>query len=249
MRFVLSLFVKTLAMLVLYQSTVALASPNNEPLYFYASEKGKQTLDSDAKGGNPFASAIVELLARKTLNFKSFQTELIKLTQIKSENLQKPEISLVPDLNAWQIIPKQDFEKRTALVLVFSNYSATEFIPSLSGAKHDMSRIAAAFNQAGFEVQTVIDPDIEQLDSALQEMAERSSTSDIAVLYTTGHGVEINDATYLIPNNYPFLLGSSALEEHAIRLTTLGSALHAKRANLVFYGACRNNPFAKADNP
>jgi hypothetical protein len=46
-----------------------------EPIYLYASQKGKPTLDQGEGGGNPFASALVELLSRKTLMFEAFCQE------------------------------------------------------------------------------------------------------------------------------------------------------------------------------
>ena len=245
MRYVCLSLVKILTIFIVLQNITSCARLKNEPLYLYASQKGKQTLDNDENGGNPFASAIVELLAHKALVFKEFRTALINLTQVKSERLQMPEIPDVPDLETWQLLPKNVSEKRVALVLVFSNYSVAELIHSLPGAKHDMYRIAAALNKAGFEVQTVIDPDSEQVEATLEEFAKRSSTSDIAVLYTTGHGVEVNGVTYLLPGDYPFSMGSLALKERAIHLKRLGKALHAGRANLLFYGGCRNNPFDK----
>jgi len=213
-----------------------------EPLYFYASQAGKPTLDQGEGGGNPFASALVELLGRDNLTFEEFRTELVQLTERKSSRFQRPEVLARADLGTWQLLPKPSAERRVALVVVFSDYSAGGAL-SLPGAKHDLYRIAVALNKAGFEVQEILDPDLAKLEIALREFADRSAASDVALLYTTGHGAEVEGMIYLFPGDYPVSQGSARLKDRAVRLTTLGSALHASRANLIFYGGCRNNPF------
>jgi len=216
---------------------------SSDPAYLYASQSGRATLDQGEGGGNPFASAIVELLARDSLTFEAFRTGLVALTERKSGGFQRPEVLARVDLGAWQLVPKPTAERRMALVLIFSDYSATGAEHFLSGAKHDMQRISAALASAGFEVRTALDPDRTELEAVLSEFAECSSASQAAVLYTTGHGAEVGGAVYLLPGDYPFSQGRAALEAYAVRLTTLGTRLRASRANVVFYGGCRNNPF------
>ncbi len=226
-------------------SMAPLPASTVEPIYFYATQTGKLTLDQGEGGGNPFASALVELLARDNLTFKAFRTELVELTEVKSRKFQRPEVTARADLGTWQLLPKPPAEKRVALVVAFSDYSASSGAPSLPGVKHDLQRVAAAFAKAGFQVQSILDPDLAKLEIALKEFADRSAASEVAVLYTTGHGVEVEGTIYLLPGDYPLDQGSAMLKDWAIPLTTMGSALHASRANLVFYGGCRNNPFGK----
>lgn len=232
-----------LMIVLLCQSMAPLLVSTVEPIYFYASQAGKPTLDQGEGGGNPFASALVELLARDSLTFETFRTELVKLTELKSRRFQRPEVLARVDLGTWQLLPKSPGETRVALVVVFSNYTASGGAQSLPGAKHDLNRVAVALNKAGFQVQEILDPDLAKLESALRNFADRSAASEVAVLYTTGHGAEVEGTIYLLPGDYPLSQGSARLKDRAIRLTTLGSALHASRANLIFYGGCRNNPF------
>ena len=225
------------------QSMVSLADSPIDPIYLYATQTGRPTLDQGEGGGNPFASALVELLDRQTLAFDAFLTDLVELTQRKSRGFQRPDVSTRVEVEDWQVLPKPDVERRVALVLVFSDYSASGSAKSLPGAKHDMQRVAKALERAGFEVQTILDPGRTKVDIALADFANRSATADVAVVYTTGHGVEIERVIYLLPGDYPVRQESDALQERALRLTTLGSALRARRVNLLFYGGCRNNPF------
>jgi Caspase domain len=232
----------SLIIVTIFQSTASLGDSSTAPIYLYASQTGRPTLDQGEGGGNPFASALVELLGRKSLTFEAFRAELIELTQRKSRGFQQPEVQAPEALPGWQLLPKPETERRVALVLVFSDYSPSGKVSSLPGAKHDMQRVAAALDAAGFEVQRALDPTRAQLEVFLQRFAHRSEAADVAVLYATGHGVEVERVTYLLPGDYPAVEGTDALAEHALRLTALGSALRARRANLLFYGGCRNNP-------
>ena len=244
MRYAWCTLARTLIITFLCQSMAALAGPAAEPIYLYASQTGRPTLDQGEGGGNPFASALVELLARDSLTFEAFRTELIALTGRKSGGFQRPEVSNGMKLGAWRLLPKPPAERRVALVVVFSDYSAAGAVPSLPGAKHDMHRVAVALARAGFEVQTVADPDRARLEIALSELAERSTTSEVAVLYTTGHGAEVEGVVYLLPGDSALSQVSSIRwKERSVRLTTLAAALRASRANLVFYGGCRDSPF------
>ena len=92
-------------------------------------------------------------------------------------------------------------------------------------------------------MQTVLDPDRGEVRDVLEQLAAQSATADVAVLYATGHGVEVERVIYLLPGDYPVEQGAEVLNDRALRLTVLASALRARRANLMFYGGCRNNPW------
>lgn len=213
------------------------------PMYMYASQSGRVTLDQGDSGGNPFASALVETLAHETLKFDELLTQVIALTLVKSEGYQRPDVRGDARFSKWQIVPKPDSERRVALVVVFSDYAASDGAQSLPGAARDLTRVGDALERAGFETHRVLDPNRAKLQVVLREFADRSATSDIAALYTTGHGVEVEGTVYLLPGDYPVRSGSASLDKLGIRLADLGGASRAKVANLVFYGGCRNNPF------
>jgi hypothetical protein len=229
-RFVRAGYTLTIVLMCLYLYADSVA----KPVYLYASQPGRVTFDQDREGGNPFASALIELLARRSITFATFQTDLITLTRQKSRGLQDPDVVGGDRLATWRLSPKPQTEKRVALVLVFSEYSALR--NSLPGAKRDMHRVAGALRKAGFDVQAVSDPDQAMLGKIVRSFSELTTRSDVAVLYTTGHGVEVNGAIYLLPGY------SRSYLDRAIELSMLASKLRARRVNLVFYGGCRNGP-------
>nr|VFJ42832.1 MAG: Caspase domain-containing protein [Candidatus Kentron sp. FW]VFJ68642.1 MAG: Caspase domain-containing protein [Candidatus Kentron sp. FW] len=223
--------------------------PGAAPIYFYASQSGKKTLDKGSDGGNPFAGALIELLDRPDLGFGEFSTGLMELTAQKSKGFQQPDVSAasirdVLRLCALQLAPKPAAQRRVALVLVFSDYSGAN-LPPLPGARGDMKRIADALQRAGFdEVRKLIDPNHGKLESAMREFTELSQQSDLAVLYATGHGIEVEGNIYLIPGHHPFLKKSTMLEKRTVPLTRLGNAPRASHANIIFYGGSRETPFS-----
>jgi hypothetical protein len=102
----------------------AFAGSIAEPSFLYATQSGALTLDQGDGGGNPFASALVELLQRDNITFDALATELVALTRTKSDGFQEPEVPTGTGGRLWQVLPMPDTERRVALVLVFSDYSA-----------------------------------------------------------------------------------------------------------------------------
>lgn len=205
----------------------------SEITYLYGSLPGGTTLDRDAEGGNPFATAIVQLLTRNQLSFATFTHDLVVRTRDSSHGRQEPQVIGGSTLGGWQLLPKPASETRVALVIVFSAYDHSGAGRSLPGARHDSSRIAKALASAGFDAVSLLDPNDETLERELAEFGKRSANADVGLIYTTGHGREKSGlARILLP--YKRSDRSSELTVHE-----LSRSLRAKRANLLFYAACR----------
>jgi hypothetical protein len=214
------------------------------PTFVYASQSGHPTIDQGEGGGNPFASALVELAGRDALMSDDFLHGLVELTAKKSGGLQYPDIRGAAWQIAWRVSPKPVGERRVALVLVFSDYTFSRGLASLPGARRDASRVSQTLTGAGFFTQTCIDPNTTELTNSLQTFTDISSCSQVALLYVTGHGVEVDGTVYLLPGFFPISKGQVALREYGIPIFSLGSTLHATHVNLLLYGGCRNNPLA-----
>ena len=200
---------------------------------------GGRTLDSGEGGGNPFASALIELLGRNELTFGDLARDIIPATRQKSGGFQTPELIL---LDRAVVTPTDD-TICVALVVVFVDYSKSQGASSLPGADRDARRVCDALDAAGFRSRALIDPDADELNQVLLDFAAESQSADIALIYTTGHGVEVEGEIYLLPGNYPTSRGKEALEDHAIPLTRLSENLRASERNYLFYAGCRNAPF------
>jgi hypothetical protein len=219
---------------------------NPTPIYCFATGSGGTTLDQGEGGGNPFASAFVNLFSRQSLTLDQFLAELGVLTLRLSRGFQHPEIrNTMNTADLLQLVPRPSIESRIALVLVFSDYRRAK-ARSLPGAKWDAGRVASSLVQAEFSTDLVIDPTRDRIDESLRRFATQSTLADVALLYTTGHGVEVAGTVYLLPGDYPVVEGNSGLARWALPIRDLAVNLQAKRANLVLYAGCRNDPFSRA---
>ncbi len=233
-----------LALVTVTSTPMLRAEETPQPaLVFYASSSGKPTFDQGEGGGNPFASALVELLQSRDLGLGAFSTQLRVLTVKKSGGRQQPEVPSSPHPADWKIAPKAEGERRVALVLVYSDYSGLGEAKSLPGAKRDAGRVSDALNAAGFETKSILDPIRAHLGDELAAFASRSEGADVALVYTTGHGVQVAGKVYLLPGDFPVSQRAGALAEFAIPLDAISAVPRAKRTNLVMYGGCRDNPF------
>lgn len=217
------------------------ASP--APIYLLASQSARPAYDGGKGGGPPFSVALVELLSRPQITFGEVLEEIVDLTERNSRRRQLPDVpsAIDPALTQWQIRPQDEREKRVALVLVFADYSRNQFLQPLPGARSDLDRVAAGLESSGFATTRALDPSPLEMQSVLDGFAKQSAQADVAVLYATGHGVEVEKVIYLLPGD--FSTREERLEGRAIRLSVLGDRLKAKKLNMVFYGGCRTNPF------
>ena len=216
-----------------------------ETLIFHASQSGKQTLDQGEGGGNPFASALIDLLKRPSLTLSQLPAALQRLTAKKSGGFQLPDVPTLADQEDILLVPPTKHQHRIALVMVVSDYRQSGGAKSLPGASRDAKRIALALNHVGFKTEIALDLDLQEMRGKLANYRKRSLNADAAVIYTTGHGVEVNGTVFLLPGDYPVNQRNAALTTHALSLPEITRSPGAKIANLIFYAGCRDNPFGK----
>ena len=232
-----------LAGLVAIAVVAATHSARPPALLYYGTQSGDQTFDADADGGNPFASALIEALARPRLGLAELGPALRELTSAKSSGQQTPEVPLRGVSASWPLLLPAADDSRIALVLVVSDYAMSGGAPSLPGVRHDAQRVTFALRQAGFVTEIALDLDLKATRQRLAAFRERSWGADTALVYSTGHGVEVGGQVFLLPGDYPTGQRNAALTSRAIRLAEVVEAAQARRANLVLYAGCRDNPF------
>ena len=132
-------------------------------------------------------------------------------------------------------------DKRVALVI---GNAAYEHTPKLDNPVHDATAVAELFRKAGFEV-VLAQTDVGNLEfkRALRNFLLSAQDSEIAVLFYSGHGIQIGDQNYMVPIDAKLAREYDAKDE-AISLERIVEALEpAKRLRLVILDACRDNPF------
>jgi hypothetical protein len=141
----------------------------------------------------------------------------------------------------WTIAAKRPEQLRIALVLVYSDYASSDSLTSLPGAEFDGIRMETALRNAGYQTKLALDP--ENIVSVLDAFSADALTSEAAIIYATGHGVHVNETTYLLMSDYMMRGGKDGLADQAISANVLSTYACAKSVNLLFFGGCRNNPF------
>ena len=214
----------------------------SKPLHsiVYATRSGGATLDRDSFGGNPFATALIELSVRPGLNLTRLLPALRRLTYEKSAKEQTPAWDALPSNCDWAfpLAAGTRWERRIALVLVVSEYPS---FARLAGAAHDERRIASMLAGHGFSVIQGVPPDRRSLVKALQSFAIKSRGFDVALIYSTGHGVELGGQVFLLPGTYPLQHGfrASELRRRGIPVSQIAAACKAGNVNLTFFAGCR----------
>src|SRR5688572_23595140 len=215
-------------------------SPN--PAIVFATRSGGTTIDRDSFGGNPFATALIELTSGKPISLRQFPRRLRALTANSSSGHQVPQWTGWPEQARWsfQLSPGSRHERRCALVLIVSDYSVAG-VPRLVGAANDERRIAAMLGANGFSVVQGVAPARAELLAALTNFGRVARSHDAAVIYCTGHGMECNGTVYLLPGDYPLRQGCSSrlLRARAISVDRIAASCRSPKLNLVFFAGCR----------
>jgi hypothetical protein len=107
--------------------------------------------------------------------------------------------------------------------------------------------MAQLFRDAGFDfVDLKTDVANADLRRALREFTLQANQADIAVIYFSGHGLQLYGTNYLIPVD-AHLASDIDIDDEAVALDRLvTSADGAKHVRLVILDACRQSSFAAA---
>jgi uncharacterized caspase-like protein len=69
----------------------------------------------------------------------------------------------------------------------------------LNSPENDARAIASALTRLGYLVRPVFNANFEVLKREIDDFSRRSSLSNAAVMYYSGHGMQFEDTNYLIP--------------------------------------------------
>ena len=133
-------------------------------------------------------------------------------------------------------------ERRVALVIGNSAYKHTS---PLDNPKNDAKALSAALSRLGFKVLSGLDTDIHEMIGLVRNFAKEAEEADVALFYYAGHGLQVDGQNYLAPVDAE-LNDLSDLDFGTIKLSSvLRQMSGARKANLVFLDACRDNPLMK----
>lgn len=131
-------------------------------------------------------------------------------------------------------------ETRIALVIGNSNYQNAA---ALAAPRADADAMATSMGRLGFSVNKVIDASFDNFRRALLTFGREARFADIAVIYYSGHGLEMNGENWLIPIDAE-LKNDIDVNNEAISLHSLmQTVLSANKLGLIILDSCRQDPF------
>ncbi|MDQ0390572.1 caspase family protein [Labrys monachus] len=132
-------------------------------------------------------------------------------------------------------------DKRVALLIGNAHYAA---VSTLNNPANDVAAMANALQKSGFTtVHAATDLSRDGMIKALRSFEDEAANADIAMIYYSGHGMEMNGTDYLVPIDAK-LISDRDVEDETITLDRALRAIEgAKRLKLVILDACRDNPF------
>src|ERR1700761_8756644 len=138
-------------------------------------------------------------------------------------------------------------DRRIALVIGNGKY---ENAGVLANPVNDADAIADLLTKAGFDsVDRRLDLGVVEFKRAVREFVDRAANADVAVVYYSGHGLEIGGVNYLIPVDAK-LTSVLDMDDEAVSLDrVLAAAGHVKKLSLIILDACRENPFHPTADP
>jgi len=137
-------------------------------------------------------------------------------------------------------------QTRHALVIGIDTYI---HITPLQKARNDARAVAGALEQAGVNVDLLLDPGEVDLLTRVSAFADRLNPDDEAMVFFAGHGVEVEGRNYLLPADIPAVEPGQdfIMMRRSLPLDDLLDMLHRRqvRLSLVMLDACRHNPFPR----
>lgn len=157
----------------------------------------------------------------------------------KFERMKKICISIAMLLLVTSLVGQ---EKRIALVVGNSAYTNSP----LKNPVNDANLMASTLQGLGFTVIKKLNVTKAQLELAVQQFSEKLSTSNVALFYYAGHGMQSNGINYLIPIDAR-LEKENDLKYQAVNINFIVEEFqqYPQNTNIVILDACRDNPLAQ----
>ena len=130
---------------------------------------------------------------------------------------------------------------RVALVVGNSEYVHAGRLPNPG---NDADAVGESLKRLGFEVTTVLNADMAEMNDALRIFSRQSATADVAAVFYAGHGIEVDGVNYLVPVDAQLERDTDVRFEN-VTLDMVLEATAGASLRLVVLDACRNNPLAR----
>lgn len=167
-----------------------------------------------------------------------------KKQQELEEQLRASQVAVTQNSRPAQNIST---ERRVALVLGNATYK----INPLKNPVNDSTDMARSLRSVGFDVIEANNTTLAQMREATRRFADKLGSSDVGLVYYSGHGVEVKGKNYLIPVNADIKREYEVVDQafDASQLLEMMDNIRGpnnKRVNILIVDACRNNELQKS---
>lgn len=136
--------------------------------------------------------------------------------------------------------PETALGERVALVIGNAAYQNG----ALRNPVNDATDVSSKLSSLGFTVIEGKNLDRDAMVRKVQEFRENLGSGGVALLYYSGHGIEIDGLNYLVPVNNSAIRTVQDVEIYGLDVHRIVSQMEASGAhlNVVILDACRDNP-------
>lgn len=183
--------------------------------------------------GSPFADCVGAV--KEWLSIPSSGSQLISEELILAGlDGDRKGLRMASDVNTAQ-------QKATGRVALVIGNSAYQNRP-LKNARNDAEDIAAFLAKSDFEVITLNDATLSEMQLAIQRYAEKLMHKEVGLVFFAGHGVEFKGRNYLLPVDTN-LTDEEDIPRQSIDASSLVERVSRAegRLNIIIIDACRSN--------
>ena len=140
-----------------------------------------------------------------------------------------------------------DQQRRIALVMGNSHYKETD--KRLKNPANDAADLARKLENLGFTVILSLDQTQQEMETSINNFAQKVRNYDVALFYYAGHGMRSEGFNYLIPTD-AVLADESDIKYRCINANLILDKMDKANCpmKIVILDACRNNPFTRGWN-
>ena len=185
--------------------------------------------------------------ATTTLN----KTERDRLTaEVDAERKKRQELEdqlRIAQQQSTKPATSYELERRVALVIGNATYK----VNPLKNPVNDSTDMARSLRSVGFDVIEANNTTLAQMREATRRFADKLGSSDVGLVYYSGHGVEVKGKNYLIPVNADIKREYEVVDQafNASQFLEMMDNIRGpnnKRVNILIVDACRNNELQKS---
>lgn len=133
-------------------------------------------------------------------------------------------------------------QARIALVIGNARYQHADPLPNPS---RDAKAIGDVLGKIGFTTDVRTDLDQRGMQEALRDFGLKAESSEIALVYYAGHGIQVQSENYLLPVDAQLARERDLIYEALPLQVVIGEVAQAQRLGMVILDACRDNPLAE----